>query len=283
MSTNALSSNVTRRIRARDAPCGPDSRRHRHGHGRPGCRPRVRPRRLPTAAPADHRWAGRRRVRQPVPRRPGASRAVFLALPGNKVLTTASNCFTNLNLTDMETCYKLFRREVIRVIRSEGRTASASSRRSRPKSPGGIAGSTRCPSATRAALTRRGRRSAGRTACRRSGASCGMASPIEEKGLPASRPAAPGTVFLCGAAVPRRRRAIIPSGARPIPSGTYSARIVQVGAEAKAHSPADSLKRSPVQAAARRVFRGGRGPWCADGTNRKRLLTRRSAAVERSS
>jgi glycosyltransferase involved in cell wall biosynthesis len=32
---------------------------------------------------------------------------------GNKVLTTASNCFTNLNLTDMETCYKLFRREVM--------------------------------------------------------------------------------------------------------------------------------------------------------------------------
>ena len=35
---------------------------------------------------------------------------------GNKVLTTASNCFTNLNLTDMETCYKLFRREVIQEV-----------------------------------------------------------------------------------------------------------------------------------------------------------------------
>jgi glycosyltransferase involved in cell wall biosynthesis len=32
---------------------------------------------------------------------------------GNKVLTTLSNCFTNLNLTDMETCYKVFRREVL--------------------------------------------------------------------------------------------------------------------------------------------------------------------------
>ena len=32
---------------------------------------------------------------------------------GNKVLTTLSNMFTNLNLTDMETCYKAFRREVI--------------------------------------------------------------------------------------------------------------------------------------------------------------------------
>ena len=32
---------------------------------------------------------------------------------GNKFLTLLSNCFTNLNLTDMETCYKLFKREVI--------------------------------------------------------------------------------------------------------------------------------------------------------------------------
>ncbi len=32
---------------------------------------------------------------------------------GNRVLTTASNMVTNLNLTDMETCYKAFRREVL--------------------------------------------------------------------------------------------------------------------------------------------------------------------------
>lgn len=35
---------------------------------------------------------------------------------GNKFLTTLSNCFTNLNLTDMETCYKVFTREVIEKI-----------------------------------------------------------------------------------------------------------------------------------------------------------------------
>jgi glycosyltransferase involved in cell wall biosynthesis len=35
---------------------------------------------------------------------------------GNKVFTTLSNCFTNLNLTDMETCYKVFKREVIQSI-----------------------------------------------------------------------------------------------------------------------------------------------------------------------
>jgi glycosyltransferase involved in cell wall biosynthesis len=35
---------------------------------------------------------------------------------GNWVLTTMSNMFTNINLTDMETCYKAFRREVIQSI-----------------------------------------------------------------------------------------------------------------------------------------------------------------------
>ena len=34
----------------------------------------------------------------------------------NRTLTLASNMFTNLNLTDMETCYKLFRREVLTGI-----------------------------------------------------------------------------------------------------------------------------------------------------------------------
>lgn len=36
---------------------------------------------------------------------------------GNKFLTTLSNVFTNLNLTDMETCYKVFRSEVLEGIR----------------------------------------------------------------------------------------------------------------------------------------------------------------------
>jgi len=36
---------------------------------------------------------------------------------GNKVLTTWSNLFTNLNLTDMETCYKLFRTDIIKSIK----------------------------------------------------------------------------------------------------------------------------------------------------------------------
>lgn len=41
---------------------------------------------------------------------------------GNRFLTTCSNMATDLNLTDMETCYKLFRREVLqRIILRENR------------------------------------------------------------------------------------------------------------------------------------------------------------------
>lgn len=36
---------------------------------------------------------------------------------GNKILTMISNMLTNLNLTDMETCYKLFRRETIQSLK----------------------------------------------------------------------------------------------------------------------------------------------------------------------
>lgn len=36
---------------------------------------------------------------------------------GNKVLTFLSNMFTNLNLTDMETCYKLFKTEMVQAIK----------------------------------------------------------------------------------------------------------------------------------------------------------------------
>jgi glycosyltransferase involved in cell wall biosynthesis len=35
---------------------------------------------------------------------------------GNRLLTTFSNMMTNLNLTDMEVCYKVFRREVLKEI-----------------------------------------------------------------------------------------------------------------------------------------------------------------------
>ncbi len=40
----------------------------------------------------------------------------FWHMIGNRFLTMLSNMFTNLNLTDMETCYKVFRREIIQSI-----------------------------------------------------------------------------------------------------------------------------------------------------------------------
>lgn len=50
----------------------------------------------------------------------GAHRVLyFWHSVGNRLLTTLSNMFTNLNLTDMETCYKLFRREVIQKLTLE--------------------------------------------------------------------------------------------------------------------------------------------------------------------
>jgi len=44
----------------------------------------------------------------------GAHRVLyFWHTVGNRFLTVMSNAFTDLNLTDMETCYKVFRREVL--------------------------------------------------------------------------------------------------------------------------------------------------------------------------
>ena len=43
----------------------------------------------------------------------------FWHLIGNKLLTILSNMFTNITLTDMETCYKAFKREVIQSITIE--------------------------------------------------------------------------------------------------------------------------------------------------------------------
>jgi glycosyltransferase involved in cell wall biosynthesis len=43
----------------------------------------------------------------------------FWHMVGNKFLTLLSNMATNINLTDMETCYKVFRREVLQRIEIE--------------------------------------------------------------------------------------------------------------------------------------------------------------------
>ena len=53
----------------------------------------------------------------------GGTRRVlyFWHTVGNRFLTLASNMVTNLNLTDMETCYKVFRREVVQSLTIESR------------------------------------------------------------------------------------------------------------------------------------------------------------------
>lgn len=43
----------------------------------------------------------------------------FWHMVGNRILTLLSNMLTNINLTDMETCYKMFRREIIQSITIE--------------------------------------------------------------------------------------------------------------------------------------------------------------------
>lgn len=43
----------------------------------------------------------------------------FWHMIGNRVLTLLSNMCTNINLTDMETCYKVFRRDVLQKIKIE--------------------------------------------------------------------------------------------------------------------------------------------------------------------
>lgn len=55
------------------------------------------------------------------PRDPGRERDSFVHYFGNRVLTFCSNLFTGLNLTDMETCYKCFRREVLQDLVIESR------------------------------------------------------------------------------------------------------------------------------------------------------------------
>jgi cellulose synthase/poly-beta-1,6-N-acetylglucosamine synthase-like glycosyltransferase len=120
---------------------------------------------------------------------------------GNNFLTLLSNMFTDLNLTDMEVCYKVFRREVIQgiTLKSDrfGFEPEVTAKVARFKVPplGGRppanAGSTKFPSAITAGITAKARKSAGKTGFRRSTASCATPSPIDRIRLttPSARPA----------------------------------------------------------------------------------------------
>jgi glycosyltransferase involved in cell wall biosynthesis len=81
---------------------------------------------------------------------------------GNKLLTLASNMLTDLNLTDLETCYKVFRKDVIKNIQIEEDRFGFE-----PEITAKVA-KMRC---TQGVRTRRARRSAGRTVSGQSGAS----------------------------------------------------------------------------------------------------------------
>ena len=87
----------------------------------PGRRPRVRPARVPAADPADPRRARRRRLRLALPRAARGACCSSGTRSANRFLTLLSNMCTNLNLTDMETCYKVFRADILQriPIRSE--------------------------------------------------------------------------------------------------------------------------------------------------------------------
>ena len=67
---------------------------------------------------------------------------------GNRLLTTLSNMLTNLNLTDMEICYKVFRREVLAAHRDRGGPLRLRARDHRQGREARLRGSTRSASPT---------------------------------------------------------------------------------------------------------------------------------------
>ena len=90
---------------------------------------------------------------------------------GNWLLTTLSNMATDLNLTDMETCYKAFRRELLQriVIRGEPVWLRTGNHGQGGQAPG--CASMKSPFPTMDGPTRKARRSAGRTGFMPCGAS----------------------------------------------------------------------------------------------------------------
>ncbi len=106
---------------------------------------------------------------------------------GNRVLTLLSNVFTNLNLTDMETCYKVFRREIIQGITLEEDRFGFEPEVTAKIAALPTAGSTRSESRMPDGRTRKARRSAGATAFER----CGASGSTAAGGLAQRRPSSP--------------------------------------------------------------------------------------------
>ena len=78
------------------------------------------PQEYPQADPSDPGRQGRRRVRNPLLRAANLTASCTSGTPwATGSSRSLSNLFTNLNLTDMEVCYKAFRREVLAKITIE--------------------------------------------------------------------------------------------------------------------------------------------------------------------
>ena len=104
---------------------------------------------------------------------------------GNKFLTLLSDIFTNLKLSDMETCYKAFRKEVW-LGSSSNQTVLASSLKLRRRSPKEIGASTKFRFPTMAAHTKKERKLPGKMASPPSGAFSATSSATKPK--PSHRP-----------------------------------------------------------------------------------------------
>ncbi len=114
----------------------------------------------------------------------------------NRGLTMLSNMFSDLNLSDMETCYKVFRRSLLDGITLRSNRFGIEPELTAKFARGRLA-STRCRSPTMDALTRRARRSAGGTVSRRSGRSSATIWPTRDhaedlRGTPTDDGRAPG-------------------------------------------------------------------------------------------
>jgi hypothetical protein len=95
---------------------------------------------------------------------------LFFHYMANKFLTFVSNVFTNLNLTDMETCYKVMRREVVARLNLKTNRFGVEPEIT-PRWPGCGPGSTRFRFPTADAISAKARRSVGRMGSRRFGPS----------------------------------------------------------------------------------------------------------------
>ena len=99
---------------------------------------------------------------------------------GNRLVTTLSNVFTNLNLSDMEVGYKVFKAEVLKGLRLKSNRFGVGPELTAKIAKGGGA-SLKFPSGTPAAITPMARRSPGGTASRRSITLFASTSGIEKK------------------------------------------------------------------------------------------------------